>query len=319
MSLDDVTVIVRECGERTADACVARLMEIFGHQPIRISDRPFHATLRRSLEAGIEQGRPWTLCIDADVLALSGLTSFIDEAQRQCSDVFEAQGLVRDKLLPVRRPAGNHLYRTSLIELALPLIPVTGSLRPESDMILAMAAKGYGAWQSSMVIGLHDFEQNRDDIYRKALLHGHKHDYLIPIYRPIWETLAAKDADFRLALQALDDAIAFEGMPEISRDFGALAATEAVSRLRLPDKGVLEPLSEADVDSLLAQQTRILAGLDESIELLQRSMYVEDGRAGTPAAPLSPTPLPFTACHFFRRLLAAAGFGSKCNSPRQGS
>lgn len=316
---DDVTVIVRECGERTVEACMARLTEIFGYPPLSVSARPFHATLRQALELGLEQGRPWTLCIDADVLALPGLTHFIELARAPSRQIFEAQALIVDKLLPVRRPAGNHLYRTSLIERALPLIPIAGSLRPESDMILAMAALGFGAWQSSIVIGLHDFEQNHEDIYRKALLHGRKHDYLIPIFRPIWETLAGRDADFRLALQALDDAIAFVGTPDISRDFGALAADEAVSRLRLPGKGLLKALSRKDVDILLAQHTRMLSGLDESIELLQRSMYVEDGGAVITAAPAPRTsPLAY-ARNFLRRLFAAAGFDGKCNSPRQGS
>ncbi len=91
----DVTVIVRECGERTAATCVAMLQRLFpGREIHRVSARPFSATLRLSLEKGLAEGRPWTLCIDADVLVMRELATFMAEMSRMPDDFFVGQALV---------------------------------------------------------------------------------------------------------------------------------------------------------------------------------------------------------------------------------
>lgn len=233
----ELTVIVRECGERTAEACVRLLQRIFPDQEIhRVSARPFSATLRLSLEKGLAEGRPWTLCIDADLLPLPELAILLDEARSAPEDLFELQGLVFDKLMTAPRAAGNHLYRTCLIGKALPLIPAENSLRPETDMIEAMAARGHPNRQSRTMIGLHDFEQSYCDIYAKAYLHGHKHRFILPLFRPLWQMLARMDADYRVALLAVDDALTEGDTPSVSRDFRASAASTAADRLGLSDK-----------------------------------------------------------------------------------
>ena len=236
-ALADVTVIVRECGERTAEACVALLRRLLpGREIHRVTARPFSATLRLSLEKGLAEGRPWTLCIDADVLALPGLLALVDEARGLTEDVFELQGLVFDKLMAAPRAAGNHLYRTRYIERALALIPEEKSLRPETRMIEAMADLGFRCVQSERLVGLHDFEQSWRDLYAKAYLHGHKHRYLLPLYRPLWQMLAPADADYRVALAALDDALQEETAPDVSRDERAGEAGRAIAALGLPEK-----------------------------------------------------------------------------------
>lgn len=237
----DVTVIVRECGERTAEVCVALLQRLFpGNAIHRVGARPFSATLRLSLEKGLAEGRAWTLCIDADVLALPELLDLLQEAQSAPDDLFELQGLVFDKLMAAPRAAGNHLYRTALIGQALPLIPAGNSLRPETDMIEAMAARGFPSRQSATLVGLHDFEQSWRDLHAKAYLHGHKHRFLLPLLRPLWQMLAPLDADYRVALAALDAARADDSPPEVSRDFRAGAAQDAPARLGLREKPPLD-------------------------------------------------------------------------------
>ncbi len=250
--LDQVTLIVRHCGERTTEACVA-LLERFapGERIHRVSARPFHETLRRGLELGLAEGRPWTLCIDADVLILPQLAGFLASIDSFPAGFFEAQALVLDKLLPARRPAGNHLYRTELIKQALPKIPLRGSLRPESDMIRAMAAAGYRDHQSRLLVGLHDFEQVYADVYSKAFLHAHKHRFLVPLLRPVWQALARGDADFRVALSALEDALGHEAAPAVSRDFAAARIAEALALLALPPKPPLGALEPAALERML--------------------------------------------------------------------
>ena len=54
----DVTLVVRECGERTAGACARLLSEIFHGQPvIRVAAGPFVATLREGLKCGLDLGQ----------------------------------------------------------------------------------------------------------------------------------------------------------------------------------------------------------------------------------------------------------------------
>ncbi|MDX9994564.1 MAG: glycosyltransferase family 4 protein [Rhodocyclaceae bacterium] len=233
----DVTLVVRECGERTAETCVRLLQEMFPSQPIfRISAQPFSTTLRQSLEKGLAEGRPWTLCIDADVLPLPELGQLLNEARALPDDAFEIQGLVFDKLLAAPRAAGNHLYRTRLIEQALPLIPANANLRPETAMIGAMAANGFSCHQSRMLVGLHDFEQSYGDLYAKAYLHGHKHRFLLPLVRPLWQILAYGDDDYRIAQQALCTADDVATMPAISRQEHVRDASQALAELGLEEK-----------------------------------------------------------------------------------
>lgn len=287
-ALPDVTVVVRECGERTAEACVVLMQRLFPGQEIhRVSARPFSATLRLSLEKGLSEGRPWTLCIDADVLALPELAGLLREAQEAPAEVFEIQGLVFDKLMTAPRAAGNHLYRTALIAQALPLIPAGHSLRPETQMIEAMAAQGSPSRQSAAVVGLHDFEQSLRDLHAKATLHGHKHRFLLPLYRPLWQMLARSDDDYRVALAALDEAQEEAGTPSVSRDFRAEAAEAAAARLGLREKPALDAVPDtATLRAWTAQagfpgEARALSG--QIASSLRRGLFPE-----APPAKVSP-------------------------------
>ena len=253
MPPEDITVVVRECGERTADVCVMLLKKIFpGRNIHRVTARPFSATLKLALEKGRDEGCPWTLCIDADVLPTSGLLNLLNEALGLPESTFEVQGLVHDKLMSAPRPAGNHLYRTALIETALPLIAECSSLRPETEMIGIMAQFGYPNHQSGTIVGLHDFEQSLEDVYSKATLHAHKHRFLAPLLKPLWQMLAPRDPDFRVALAAMDDAESDQSTPEISRDFRRREASARVEQLGLGEKPPFAYAPDADAISAMA-------------------------------------------------------------------
>jgi hypothetical protein len=255
----DVTVIVRECGERTADACVDAL-EAFGATRVhRVATVPFSRSLRRSLELGLEQARPWTLCIDADVIPnRSGLIRLLCAARKLPRSRFELQGLVFDKFFAVHRPCGNHLYRTELIPGALQMIPLEGtSLRPETEMLNRMAAAGHRWAQSRVVTGVHDFEQHPTDIYRKCFLHARKHRDHAPYLAAFWNTFSAADDDFRIALEALRKGMESREAVYVSKEFFAGPATEALKRLQVEEK---PPLTGAvDADSLRASLQRRLS------------------------------------------------------------
>lgn len=268
----NVTLIVRECGERTADACVDRLANTFPGQPIiRVSARPFVATLRESLQCGLSEKREWALCVDADVLVLPALRDFITEAKGLPAHFAEAQALVADKLLPACRPAGNHLYRTALIPKALACLVDSAGLRPESAMVDALAKAGHPYHQSAWLIGLHDFAQAPSDIHDKAALHGHKHAYLGEILLPLWQRWAAQDEDYRIALKAYLEARNSAAPQEVARRTATgetgvspvsapLFSVDDLERLlaaaphRRPEASALRRRIETDVNNLMASQ-----------------------------------------------------------------
>lgn len=246
---DDLGVVVRGSGERTIEACCGLLAELFGESVHRVSGRPFSATLRKSLELGTRLGRPWTLCVDADVLALPALATFIAEARALPRNTFAVQALVLDKLLPVRRPAGNHLYRTELLNLALSRIPSEDMLRPEYEMIRSMCGLGHGFYQSRLVVGLHDFEQSYADLFAKAYLHGHKHRSLEDQFLLIWQSLSDEDADYAVAFAAWKLVEDGQGMPRVCRDHtDALMLSEGV---QFEEKLPFARFAMTDVESLL--------------------------------------------------------------------
>jgi hypothetical protein len=269
-SFEDVAVIVRECGERTSDAVVSLLTELTGAPVHRVSGRPFAQTLRRSLDLGRRLGRAWTLCIDADVLVLPGLSDLIDEARRLPIDVFEAQGLVLDKLLPSRRPAGNHLYRTSLIAHALPLIPSDHVLRPEMETIHAMAARGFRYHQSRRLVGLHDFEQSLGDVYAKAHLHAQKHRQFEDDCLAIWAVLGEEDPDFQIALRAWRELDPSEERSPVSRDVRDRLLRE--QPLVLAEKRPLGALDARAVRERYDRATALDPRIDESRRRIQTAI-----------------------------------------------
>ncbi len=236
----DLCIVVRESGERTADVCAALLAKLLPSAILlRIAAGDFMTVMQTSLEAGLRSGRPWTLCIDADVLVLPDLHGILAEARSADPDVFAVQGLVHDKFMLCRRPAGNHLYRSELIQEALTVMPRIGTLRPETKLIQAMGIKGYGLLQSRTCIGLHDYEQAHIDIYAKASLHAHKHADLAQDLLPAWAALKDTDVDFRICLSAWADARNGKTTPTLARIDTAAVAERALFELELAPQAPL--------------------------------------------------------------------------------
>lgn len=201
----DVFVIIRSVGERTETACRNGLEKIFPSEHIAtVKKTPFSEAIRESFAIAMQYDLPWTLCIDADVLVdTAQLPKLLQKTSKADRRIFEIQGLVLDKFISGWRPAGNHLYRTRLMRKAIPLIPEEGlSLRPESDMLTAMTRYGYPWMQCDEKIGIHDFEQYYEDIYRKCFLHAHKMKIypFAPLLEPYWEEKSGQDIDYLVAL-----------------------------------------------------------------------------------------------------------------------
>jgi hypothetical protein len=189
-----------------------------------VRNAPFSAALADSYRIGIEHDRAWTLCIDADVLVHPpAIRALLDAASNVADSVCEVQGVVLDKFFGVRRPAGNHLYRTALLSKALSFIPADGkNARPEFHSLNKMTESGHPWVQTPVVVGLHDFEQAYRDIFRKCHVHAKKHVGQMHLLVDYWRRVAPHDGDFRVALLGLAAGVAdSSGIHiDVRRDYG---------------------------------------------------------------------------------------------------
>jgi hypothetical protein len=241
--IENCTVVIRSVGERTEKMCYRLLEGIFPSEQVKvISDTPFAATLRKSLQYGIAQNRQWTLCIDADVLVEQKALRALFERSCTFDDAyFEFHGFIADKFFEDIRPAGNHLYRTKHLQQAIDMIPDEGiSLRPETYMLKAMERRGIKhKYFPDLTVGLHDFEQYHRDIFNKGFLHAHKHIRHLSKLLPRWKELAKTDTDFKVLLWGVGSGIANEGEGYADKSKTPFHLFESYSK-ELPEKGILE-------------------------------------------------------------------------------
>ena len=245
-------LVLREAGERTAEACATQLERAFGAPVHRVCERPFEAALRRSLELGRRADAEWLLVLDADVLpSVEALRQFVSAAAAQPASVFHCQSWILDRFTGYRY-AGNRLYRTAAIADALDAIgPVGSELRPETAMIQALEATGRRTVMPRLVLGLHDFEQWHRDIRRTCLLHAFKHPGYLRQEVLVWRRRASAEPDFLSALQGF--AAGLLTLEEVGLDAERL--TQAAQRWtqfpgEFAEKPPLDP--SADLESLIA-------------------------------------------------------------------
>src|SRR5690606_17173597 len=120
----DVTVIIRSCGERTEAWCHEIVKAQVPDTAISIiREIPFVNAVRKTYSIGSDSGRKWTVAVDADILLTPGaIGEMIAQAEKLPSHTFVYQGCVLDKLLNGIRPGGPHLYRSEYLPLALRVI-----------------------------------------------------------------------------------------------------------------------------------------------------------------------------------------------------
>jgi len=244
-----IHIVVRHVGERTLELCRDILKRQSDASVELISATPFSETVRLGFEAGLRAGKKWTLFLDADVVPTEDCVQrLFDVAESGKETLFEAQGLIVDKVFGVRRPAGNHIYRTAFFEEALTLLPQNaGSLRPESDTLWSMVRAGYSWYQSDVLVGLHDYGQSYADIARKVMVQYHKFPEKRDLMLARFQEQAKKDADFAVALAACRKADRFASAPQVdARQLRDLAA-EVLHELHLDEK---PPITTNERDQL---------------------------------------------------------------------
>lgn len=213
--MEDITIIIRSVRERTEQLCKKLLLDqgIPESQVTIVREVPFSASMKKSFEIGIESGKKWTLCVDADVLSRpDSVQKMIEHAEEQKKNISEVQGYMLDKFFGGVRRGGYHLYRSSLLPKVLECIPTEGTdIRPETRTLKEMAKRGYPRAVVPYIVGTHDDEQYNFDIYRKAFVQAVKHLDRADLLVSHWKKNAEEDQDFKVALTAFSDSIRYTG------------------------------------------------------------------------------------------------------------
>jgi extradiol dioxygenase family protein len=178
----DITVLIRASGERTEDLCFEIIKnQVPPEQVFLIHEKPFAKAVKRNFEIGLEQGRKWTLAVDADVLlhqsAIHELLERVESLNKKILDrLFIYQGNVVCKVMGYPRHAGFHLYNTQYLEQALKHYEIAKTkIRPESAYHSYMRQNGCYQYLDGALYGIHDYQQYYRDCYRNGFFSAKKH------------------------------------------------------------------------------------------------------------------------------------------------
>lgn len=237
-------LVIRSAGERTqsVSADLARLQVRADENISVLSEVPFESALRATYEAGIRAGKEWTITLDADVLLSNdGISQLLKHARQMPSHYFELEGRVYDKITGSYRQAGHRVYRTELLPRALEQIPEPGSrIQPEYFTVLQMGSLGHPFRHVGCVVGLHDFEQNYFDLYRKAMVHSRKMSSRIAVLVERCAERMHDDADFLVILKGLWDGLMTKEALTIDRRIFVARGAEALHALGIEEKSRIE-------------------------------------------------------------------------------
>ncbi|MCC5943258.1 MAG: hypothetical protein JJU37_17070 [Balneolaceae bacterium] len=244
-TLQDAIIIIRSSNERTENLCKKLILEqgIHNSEIFVIHEIPFSQSLLKSFEIGIESGKKWTFCVDADVLLRpNSIDKMIRHANSQSQNVCQVQGYMLDKFFGGVRKGGVHLYRTALLNKVIDKVPVEGTdIRPESFTLRLMEDEGYPSRVVPYVVGLHDFEQYYFDIYRKAFVQVEKHLSRAELLITIWKQFAEQDHDYCVALKGFADSL--------TNDRDVFINSELPLYTELFDNSGIKEKSELDINS----------------------------------------------------------------------
>ncbi len=239
LTSEKLVIVIRSAGERTLNACVELVRSQIDPSLLHVVELvPFEEALRASYKIGIQSGAKWMMTLDADVLIReNAIRDFVIEAEQLPDSFFHIQGLIFDKITWQYRTAGHRMYRVSMLDEALSLIPADGEvIRPEFTTIMRMQKMGFKVLESGTVFGIHDFEQFYKDVYRKCLVHSQKHIEWVPRLIEMWKSLSSEDHDFVVALRALYDGLMATTKMKIDKRMYQDAAKKALQDLRIEEK-----------------------------------------------------------------------------------
>jgi hypothetical protein len=260
MDSPSIHAVVRSCGERTEALCSALVQEQLptGASLSVVSGVPFEKTLRACYETAIDAAAEWTLTIDADLLLAPGsVERLLRLAKKMPLDFLQLEARAFDQIQGRWREVGHRIYRTELLPKALAILPAHGELiRPESATIKRLGAQGHRSRMVDVPVGLHDFEQYRGDLYRKAFTHAAKHRSRAS---RIIERCAARraiDDDYLVMLRGVWDGLLHDGPVQLDADAFRDRAATALDELGLAEKPGLDAacwLAEIDIETRMRE------------------------------------------------------------------
>ena len=259
-----VHAVIRSCGERTADLCqalLARQLPI-GSTLSVVADTPFEATLRRCYEDAVAHGTKWTITIDADVLlGPDAVDTLIRRAEAMPDNYLQLEARAFDKVQGRWREVGHRIYRTELLPKALALLPAAGtSIRPESATIKLLGERGHPSRLVDDAVGVHDEDQFRRDLYRKAFTHAHKHRSRAGAIIARSAELRQSDDDYLVILKGVWDGLLEAGTVSLDASAFRERADGALRGLNVAEKGPLDAgesavaAADARFDAILVKQ-----------------------------------------------------------------
>ena len=241
--IENLTVVIRSVKERTEELCRILILDqgIPEEHLFIIRETPFSKAMRVGYQKGIDRGLKWTYCIDADVLlAEHAIRDMVAIAGEQPEEVFTLSGKCIDRFIPEPRAVGNHLFRTSALQLLIDSIaPVEDEpVRPESHAKRKLFEAGFSELKVQNIIGLHDFEQYYVDVFRKAFVHANKHTELTGEMAAYWKKHQGDHDDYRVALAGLAAGLTYHGEVKIDANFFKNAGVNIPFEENRPDAGL---------------------------------------------------------------------------------
>ena len=206
-----ITIIIRASGEETLKTLYKQLKKQKGkHDALIVLDKNvnFEQKLKESFKTALCYNNDFTIFIDADILLRRNAILKIKKILKKLPENDLGFGVkLWDKFYDKPKFRGLHIYRTKLLKTAIKLIPPDGTqLRPESLVKEKMASLG-NQWNnklSNYVAGLHDYNQNANDIYYKYLIRSKRSKHEVESLKKIF-LKRQMDYDFEIALKGLLD------------------------------------------------------------------------------------------------------------------
>jgi hypothetical protein len=244
MSKSSFIIVIRSAEERTLTLCQKIANTQSPQKPaLVVREIPFELALRRCYEMGMKSGCKWMVTLDADVLLVpNAIEPLLDEAEQMPDHFIQIEGRVYDKVFGEYRPAGHRIYRTSMLSTALDCLPLPGTQSaPEYFTLSELGKRGHPSRYSNLVVGIHDFEQNYSDLYRKAFIQGQKFSQrAAEIIRRLGR-LKNSDPDFLVLFKGYIDGLTAEDSARVDKNHYLEASAAALVECGLVEK---EPLSD---------------------------------------------------------------------------
>ena len=202
----NTAVIVRSVGERTENACLELLGDIFGKENVILVKNitPLKSAAAVCYEIALKKNKKWTLIVDSDILVIKErLLNFLKYAEllsQKYDDVYCVNGLMISKFREQPYNTGINLFYTKHLEKASEYLKDADFLKTELFVKVKMFQENYMDYRMLYIIGLADFFQYYRDIVRKSLIFCCKWDNL-DRKKSFWEKNSRFNRDFKYALE----------------------------------------------------------------------------------------------------------------------